>query len=641
MLTAKNIIDKYISFFESRGHKLIPNSPIVPINDPTTLFTGSGMQSILPYLLGEVHPQGTRLVNVQNCFRAMDFDEVGDNRHTTFFRMLGNWSLGDYFNEEQIPWLFTFLTDKNEGIGLNIQNLYITVFIGDERNSIPKDTKSAAIWKKLYKQQGIDAKEVELGSEAQAAEKGMQDGRIFYYDGKKNWWSRAGAPDVMPAGEPGGPDTEVFYDFGTPHDPMYGKECHPNCDCGRFLEIGNSVFMQYKKEQDGSFSLLPKQNVDFGGGMERLLAARNNDPDIFKTNLFYPIIETIENQTGKSYKDNAREMRIIASHVSSAIFIINAGVEPSNTEQGYVLRKLIRRAIDGLHELSGKDLKPIIESVITQYKDTDPQLSEQAEKTTLIISAENETYTKALDQAKKTIEKELHKAGLKVGEELLGSIEIPAELAFRSTASLGLGPTQLKSLGYTFNEDAFAEEMKKHREVSRAGVDKKFRGGLADHSEKTVMGHTATHLMHQALRDVLGDHVHQTGSNITPERIRFDFSQPEKLTDEQIKDVEKIVNEKIQENLPVHFELVPTDEAYKMGAIGLFMDTYGEKSKIYFIGGSNPHQKGEGDKRSAYSIEFCGGPHVDFTSVLKSFKIIKQENLGKNQKRLYATVEGA
>lgn len=633
MLTAREIIDRYITFFETRGHKRIANAPLVPLNDPSTLFTSSGMQPLVPYLLGEVHPQGKRLVNVQNSLRAQDFDEIGDNRHTTFFRMLGNWSLGDYFKKEQIPWFYEFLTSNDIGLGLDPQKLYVTVFIGDKKNNIPKDDESAGIWKALFEKNNLNSKEVEMGSEEEAAEKGMMDGKIFYYDATKNWWSRAGTPDKMPAGEPGGPDSEVFYDFGTQHDPKYGKNCHPNCDCGRFMEIGNSVFMQYKKNEDGTFSNLPNQNVDFGAGLERYLAANNDDPDMFKTTLFHPIIQTIEKETEKSYDDQAIEMRMITGHLSAAIFITASGVTPSNTEQGYILRRSIRRALDGFYTLEGKDLSPIIRAVVQQYKQTDPELEDKFEEIKLTILEEEQTYSKARSGAKKSIEKELRRQGVIVGGEIMGTLEIPADLAFKAVTSYGLGPTQLRSLGYSFDEQAFAEQMKAHQTVSRAGMDKKFRGGLADHEVRTIMGHTATHLMHQALRDVLGNSVHQTGSNITKERIRFDFNYNEKLTDEQIKQVEDIVNTKIKENLPVHFELIDTDEAHKMGAIGLFMDTYGEKSKIYFIGDTSKSYN------DAYSIEFCGGPHVEFTEVLKSFKIIKQENLGKNQKRLYSVVD--
>src|SRR3990167_5384197 len=342
---------KYLEFFSARGgsssggkvpmrrHEIIPSASIVPLNDPTTLFTGSGMQPILPYLLGQPHPKGVRLVDSQKCLRAEDIEEVGDNRHTTFFEMLGNWSLGDYFKKEQLPWLFEFFTDV---VGLDPKRLYVTAFIGDEKNGIPRDTESVAIWKELFEKKGVVAKEVALGSGADGYRKGMQvgpnpsdgQGRIFYYDASKNWWSRAGEPENMPDGEPGGPDSEVFYDFRTPHDAKYGPECHPNCECGRFLEIGNSVFMQYIKAKDGTFKLLPKQNVDFGGGLERIAAAKNDNPDVFATDVFEELIVLLEFYSdGKSYDDSryTKSFRIIADHIRAATFMIADGVKPSNT----------------------------------------------------------------------------------------------------------------------------------------------------------------------------------------------------------------------------------------------------------------------------------------------------------------------
>lgn len=625
-MKAEEILKRYLSFYESRGHKRTPNAPLVPINDPTTLYVGSGMQALIPYLLGETHPSGKRLVNVQNCFRALDIEEIGDNRHTTFFRMLGNWSLGDYFKEDQLTWLFTFLTDKKEGIGLDPQKLFVTVFAGNDL--VPKDNESIEIWQKLFKTVGIDAKEGE---------------RIFTYDVDKNWWSRSGPPEKMPAGEPGGPDSEVFYDFGDEqihlNSEWKDEKCHVNCDCGRYVEIANSVFMEYIKQENGSFKELPQKNVDFGGGLERLLLAENHQPDVFRTSLFAPVIESIEKVTSNPYLGNEKPMRIIADHLTAAVFIVNAGVKPSKNEQGYVLRRLIRRAFDNITILRGFEdsslpTHHIIETIKNQYKNTDPELEKNYGEIKEVILEEINAYRVALTNAKKSIDKEVAKLGIEPNES--NSVEIPAELAFKSTASFGLGPTQLEILGYTFDKEEFEEQMKKHKDLSRSASAGMFKGGLQDHSELTVMGHTATHLLHQALRDVLGNSVHQSGSNITPERVRFDFNFDRKLTEEEIKEVEKIVNEKITENLPVHFELIPTQEAYDIGAIGLFMDTYGEKSKIYFIGGDNTYDKSSSNQ--PYSIEFCGGPHVDFTGQLKSFKIIKQDNLGKGMKRLYGIV---
>jgi len=608
MLTAKKIVDTYISFFEKRGHKKIANSPLIPQNDPTTLFINSGMQPLVPYLLVETHPEGKRLVNVQNCFRAQDIEEIGDNRHTTFFRMLGNWSLGDYFKKEQLPWLFEFLTSE---LGLDPQNLYVTVFEGDKQ--VPKDKESIEIWKDIFSKVGIDAKEGE---------------RILTYGFDKNWWSRAGTPDKMPAEEPGGPSSEVFYDFQTEHNPQFGEKCHVNCDCGRYVEIGNSVFMQYKKEADGTLSKLSKPNVDFGGGLERLLAAVEHNPDVFQTSLFFPIITAIEKTTEKTYKDHAQQMRIITDHFLGASFMASNGIKPSNKEQGYILRRLIRRGLDNVYELKGKKIESILESIVNQYQETDPELKDQFETIKHTILEEQEGYERTLKNAQEYIVKKLKL----VGDELMGVVEITPDDAFILYTTYGLSPTQIKSLGYIFGEQAFAEKMKEHKALSRSGAGQKFRGGLADHSEKTIMGHTATHLLHQALRDIFGKQLHQTGSNITVERLRFDFNFDTKLTDEEVKKLEEAVNEKIKENIPVHFEMIPTSQAQQMGAIGLFMDTYADKSKIYFIGGDSK------TPQEAYSIEFCGGPHVDFTGSIKKFRIIKQENIGHGQRRIYATV---
>ncbi|HVA96679.1 MAG TPA: alanine--tRNA ligase [Candidatus Acidoferrales bacterium] len=615
-MKAHDIIEKYISFFEKNGHKRIANSPLVPQNDPTTLFTSSGMQPLVPYLLGEKHPQGTRLVNVQNSFRAQDIDEAGDNRHTTFFRMIGNWSLGDYFKKEQLPWFFTFLTDKKEGLGLDPTRLYVTVFAGND--DVPKDTDSIEIWQKTFKEAGIDAKEGE---------------RIIAYPAEKNWWSRAGTPDKMPVGEPGGPDSEVFYDFGAElkiheHSEFKKEKCHPNCDCGRFVEIGNSVFMQYQKVSPAKLEELPQKNVDFGGGLERLLAAVDNKQDFFETTLFAPIIKIIARVSDKAYQGNERAMRIVTDHFVAAVFITANGVTPSNKEQGYILRRLIRRGYDHYAQLTAEEITPVVEAIVEQYKDTDPYLVEKFEVIKNTILEEINKYSTALHKAKQYIMKKYKH----VGDELMGVTEIAPDDVFYLYASHGLSPTQIESLGYTFDRQKFAEKMEAHQQLSKKGAEHKFRGGLADHQERTIMGHTATHLLHQALRDMFGTQLHQSGSNITTERLRFDFNFDRKLTDEEVSNLEKTVNEKITENLPVHFEMIPTDTAKKMGAIGLFEDTYQDTSKIYFIGGDSKHPE------DAYSIEFCGGPHVEFTEKLKSFKIIKQENLGNKMRRVYAVV---
>lgn len=644
MLTAREIVEKYINFFtdDKRKHKQIANAPLVPINDSTTLFTSSGMQALIPYLLGETHQQGTRLVNIQSCLRAQDIEEVGDNRHTTFFRMMGNWSLGDYFKSEQLTWFFKFLTSKKDGLGLDPKKLYVTVFSGEENSKIKLDSgkevtlgldaDSITTWTKLFESKKITPLFVDMTNPKTTSED-ISNGRIFAYSVEKNWWSRAGTPSNMPSGEPGGPDSEVFYDFGTPHNSNFGEFCHPNCDCGRFMEIGNSVFMQYLKNNDGKFKVLPKKNVDFGGGLERLAAATNNDPDVFKTDLYSEIIKTIELYSNKKYDEsNKHSIRVIADHLKAATFLIINGVVPSNKEQGYVLRRLLRRSAVKMHQLKGgltpmPGFRAICDTVLLTEEAIDPNVNRQKQRELVfeIVDTELSKFAISLDK------------GLKIFESYEDS-QMNALNAFNLFQSYGfpfeISEELFRQKGKELNVQEFKNALKSHKDLSRTASAGMFKGGLADHSEKTVMGHTATHLMHQALRDVFGKQLHQTGSNITSERVRFDFNHDSRLTDEEIKKVETIVNEKIQENLPVHFELIETKEAHTMGAIGLFMDTYGDKSKIYFIG---PAEK-SGEEAKPYSIEFCGGPHVEFTGTLKSFKIMKQENLGKNQKRLYAKV---
>jgi alanyl-tRNA synthetase len=591
-MTAREIIDIYISFFEKRGHKRILNSPLVPENDPTTLFTSSGMQPLVPYLLGEVHPQGKRLVDVQNCFRAVDIEEVGDNRHSTFFRMLGNWSLGDYFKKDEIPWLWELLTKE---FGLPKEKLYVTVFTGN--GNIEFDNESEKLWKKIFAEENLEPK-------------------IFADD--TNWWSRSGPPENMPAGEPGGPDTEVYYRFDdVKHKPECQGDSPSKCECGKFLEIANSVFMQFQKTENG-FKELPQKNVDYGGGVERLLAAVENKHDIFRTSLFAPIINSIENESGKVYKEYKKEMQIIADHLTAAIFLSNSNIKPSNKDQGYVLRRLLRRALDNFYLLEGGNIESIIHKVVEQYKDTDPEILENYENIKLTILEEETNYKATLKRAKTFIDKKYS------GKEENGIKQIAADDAFQLYSTHGLSPTQIKSLGYAFDEQEFARLMEEHQKLSRAGAEQKFKGGLADTSELTVMGHTATHLLHKALRDLFGEQLHQTGSNITSERIRFDFNFERMLTPEETKQIENTANEKIQENLPVHFEIMPINKAKDLGAIGLFDEKYASDVKVYFVGD--------------YSKELCGGPHVNFTGELKKFKIIKVENIGKGQKRIYAKV---
>ena len=498
-MSISEIRAKYLEFFEKRGHVIIPSAPIIPENDPTTLFTGSGMQPLIPYLLGKKHPAGDRLVNSQTCFRALDINEVGDNRHTTFFEMLGNWSLGDYFKKEQLPWLFEFLTEE---IGLDPKRLYVTAFIGDEKNGIPRDTESVAIWKELFEKKGVDAKEVALGSAEDGYRLGMQGGRIFYYDASKNWWSRAGTPENMPEGEPGGPDSEVFYDFGTPHDAKYGKECHPNCECGRFLEIGNAVFMQYIKQADDSFTLLPKQNVDFGGGLERIAAAKNDNPDVFTTDVFEELIALLESYSnGKSYDDSryTKSFRIIADHIRAATFMIADGVMPSNTDRGYVLRRLLRRAAQHAIALGcaqgqekENELVRCAIIVIEKYKGWYTKLDgeEMYETISREIWQEEKQFARTLEQGTREFEKML--TDNISGEQafmLFTTYGFPLEMTLEMAAERG------KSV----DEMGFRALMEKHKDMSRAGSEQKFKGGLADTSVATTRLHTAHHLLLKAL----------------------------------------------------------------------------------------------------------------------------------------------
>src|SRR3989344_1667567 len=642
-MNINDVRTKYLEFFSAREHMPVPSSSLIPGNDPTTLFTGSGMQPLIPYLLGKEHALGNRLVNSQKCFRAEDIEEVGDNRHITFFEMLGNWSLGDYFKKEQLPWLFEFLTSE---IGLDPHNLYVTAFIGDEKNGISRDTESAAIWKQLFADKGIEAAEVAIGSEADGHRLGMQGGRIFYYDAKKKWWSRAGTPENMPAGEPGGPDSEVFYDFGTAHDAKYGPECHPNCECGRFLEIANSVFMQYIKQPDGSFTLLPKQNVDFGGGLERIAAASNKEPDIFQTDVFEDIIELLEKFSKKSYDDSryTRSFRIIADHIRAATFMLADGVRPSNTERGYVLRRLIRRAAWHASKLgvADKDADDSMLSrsaviVIEKYKDAYPELDgEEAYKTIFgEIRKEEVQFAHTLAQGMKEFQKHISGASKEIAPAVVFSFitthGLPREMVQEEMRERGL---------YTAWEKV-DELLAGHKETSRAGTEHKFKGGLADTSEKTTRLHTAHHLLLKALQTVLGPQVKQRGSNITQERLRIDFSHGEKMTKAQLAEVERIVNEKISEALPVTHSTLRRAEAERLGAEHEFGAKYPDMVSVFSVGPEGASQ-GNTQIEKAFSIEFCGGPHVSNTSEIAEggiFKIQKEEAVAAGIRRIKAVLQ--
>lgn len=609
---------------EARGHAIIPSSALVPENDPTTLFTGSGMQPLVPYLAGKAHPKGTRLADSQKCFRAEDIEEVGDNRHTTFFEMLGNWSLGDYFKKEQLPWFFEFLTKE---IGLNPKNLYVTVFQGDEKNNVPRDTDSVAIWQEIFKKEGLSHAVGEMGSEEEGGKRGMKGGeRIFYYDAKKNWWSRAGVPEKMPAGEIGGPDSEVFYDFGTPHDKKFGENCHPNCDCGRFLEIGNSVFMEYIKADDGSFQKLPKQNVDFGGGLERIAAARNGDSDVFKIDLLRNVVEQIQALSGKKYDDYLVAFRVITDHIRGATFMIGDGVSPANTEQGYFVRRLLRRSVRYADKLGipAGELKNLANSVVDTYKGHYVNLEERRPYILQDIQREEEQFRKTLER------------GLKEFEKLTAGNSLSGHDAFVLFTTYGF-PYELteelaKEKGIAIDRKEFDEEMKKHQAESRAGAEHKFKGGLADHSEKVVQYHTATHLLLAGLRKELGEHVHQAGSNITGERLRFDFTHGDKVERDTLDRVEQFVNNAIKIGGTVTMETIAKDKAQADKTIeASFWDRYPDMVNVYTITGNDG---------TIFSRELCGGPHVNNLSELKgTFKIAKEESSAAGVRRIKAVLE--
>jgi alanyl-tRNA synthetase len=632
-MTAQEIRQKYIDFFKKRAHAEIPRALLVPQDDPTTLFTGSGMQPLVPYLLGEKHPEGNRLVDSQTCLRAQDIEDVGDNRHTTFFEMLGNWSMGDYFKEQQIKWFFEFLTEE---VGLDPTKLYVTCFIGSEKHGIERDEESARIWQEVFESKGVDAKIVEVGSQADGDKKGLQAGRIFYYDDGENWWSRGGGLDKTPVGDPCGPDSEVFYDFGEQnHDPSYG-EPHPASDSGRFMEIGNQVFMQYRRTETG-FEPLEKQNVDFGGGLERIAAARIDSPDVFRISLLWPIIERLQNLSGKKYESHTESMRVIADHLRAATFLAVDGVVPSNKEQGYVMRRLLRRAIRFAFDLGIEQnfLEEVVPVIADLYHDDYPEVAERRTEVVATLVREEKvfrnTLRKGLREFEKVVEVDLGIA-TQDGEEIVGRTSqniknLDGQKIFTLYDTYGF-PAEL-TLEEAFRRDievdknwrqTFEAEMKQQRERSQTAGKGVFKGGLADHSGETVKLHTATHLMYEALRQVLGDHVVQRGSNVNAERTRFDFSHPEKVTREQLDEVEKIVNEQIEKDLKVEWKEFPTDEAFKMGAKGAFGDKYGDKVKVYIMGA-------EGEK--PFSIEICGGPHVEHTGQLaesgKRFKIKREE----------------
>lgn len=612
-MNAQQIRSEFFKFYTERQHALVKRAPLVLYNDPTTLFTGSGMQPLLPYLLGQPHPEGVRLVNSQTSLRAQDIEDVGDNRHTTFFEMLGNWSLGDYFKEQQIRWFFEFLVDV---VGLDPNKIYATCFIGDEKNGIPRDDEAAAIWQKVFAEHGIEAKIVEIGSQEDGDKRGINPGeRIFFYDDQENWWSRGGGLEKTPIGDPCGPDSEVFYDFGPEnHDPSYGK-AHPASDSGQFMEIGNQVFMQYRRLEDGSFEPLENKNVDFGGGLERIAAALLDSPDVFRISLLWPIIEQLEKLSGKKYEDYTKNMRVIADHLRAATFLAVDGVKPANKEQGYVMRRLLRRAIRFALDLDIEQnfFEQIVPTIVDLYKADYPEVASAADEVVATLVKEEKVFRQTLRKGLRQLEK-FAIDGLTGAEvfTLYDTFGFPVELSIEEVKKNNINISENWQEEY----DAKLAEQRARSQTAAKGT---FKGGLGGQTMEHRKLHTANHLMYAALKKVVGEHVTQHGSNITEERLRFDFNNDGKVSREQLDEVEKLVNQWIEWDLPVSFKEYPTEEAFSMGAIGAFGDRYGDTVKVY--------QMGEGDRR--VSFEICGGPHVDHTGQLaeggKVFRITKEE----------------
>ena len=625
-MNAQEIRQKYLEFCQRNGHAIIERAPLILHNDPTTLFTGSGMQPLLPYLLGQDHPQGTKLADSQTCLRAQDIEDVGDNRHTTFFEMLGNWSMGEYFKRQQIEWFFEFLT---EIVGLDPHKIYVSCFIGDEKNNIPRDDEAAQIWQEVFTKKGIEAKIVELDSAENGDKLGMQGGRIFFYNDKENWWSRGGGIDSTPIGDPCGPDSEVFYDFGEQHHDASFGQAHPASDSGRFMEIGNQVFMQYRRLDDGSFEPLKRKNVDFGGGLERIAAAAIDSPDVFKISLLRPIIDKLESLSGKEYSTHTASMRVIADHLRAAVFLAVDGCMPSNKEQGYVMRRLLRRAIRYSFDLGIEQnfLEEVVPVIADLYEADFPEVKENREQIIAVLVKEEKAFRQTLRKGLRQMQHYIDD-GL-TGEELFtlyDTFGFPVELSTEEVYKQGIKLSD----NWRAEFDARMAEQRQRSKTARKG---QFSGGLEGHDPIHLKYHTATHLLGAALRKVLKvPDLQQHGSNITSERLRFDFNH-DKLTSEEKQAVEDQVNAWIDADLPVSFAVYPTNEALKMGAIGAFGERYGDEVKVYSIG--------EGD--NVVSFEVCGGPHVEHTGTLaeggKRFKINKEESSSAGIRRIKAVLK--
>lgn len=628
-MNASEIRQKFLEFQEKRGHKVIAPAPLVLENDPTTLFTGSGMQPLLPYLLGQPHKDGKRLTDSQPSLRLQDIEDVGDPRHTTVFEMLGNWSLGDYFKKEQIESFFEFLTQV---VGLDPNKIFVTCFIGNEEYGIPKDTEAAEIWQGVFKKAGIDAKIAEIGSAEEGDKRGVKPGEhIFFYDDHENWWSRGGGIKTTPIGDPCGPDSEVFYDFGEDKQDVakYGKS-HPASDGARFMEIGNQVFMQYRRKEDGTFEELEHKNVDFGGGLERITAASIDSFDVFKISLLRPIVEKLEEISGKSYENNTDEMRIIADHLRGAYLLAAQGLKPSNKQQGYAMRRLVRRAVLKALDLgiAQNFLSEMVAVIEPEYKDLpDSILTNREEALGVLQKEENafrQTLNKGLREMKKMVERDAD--GVLTGNDLFmlqDTYGFPFEVAVEQATYENI------KLSKDYKTE-FEKALEEQRERSRTASKGMFKGGLEDHGEMSTKYHTATHLLLAAIQKHISDDARQHGSNITPERMRLDFNADHKLTDEEKKTLEDQVNEWIKADLPVSFKEMDKNYAKDVLKVkAMFWEKYPDTVKIYTIG----------DEDAPASREVCGGPHVEHTGVLGHFKIQKEESSSAGIRRIKAILE--
>ena len=584
-MKAIEIRNKYLNFFKEHGHAVIPSAPLIPENDPSVLFTTAGMQPLVPYLLGEKHPSGTRLTEYQKCLRTNDIEEVGDNRHLTYFEMLGNWSLGDYFKEESIQMSFDFLTKE---LQIPVEKLSVTVFAGDE--DCPRDEVAAECWKKA----------------------GILDGHIYYYGKDDNWWI---------AGEEGpcGPDTEMFYDTGK---PACGPDCQPSCDCGKYVEIWNNVFMEYFKSKDGKYSKLAQRNVDTGLGLERMTMLLQGKETPFDTELFKPVMEKLSEL---QKVDNIESRRIIAEHLRSSMMVISDGGRPSNVDRGYILRRLIRRMVRHMNKLQINldEISTLIDINVENLKEMYPDLAKNQELIKNVIIEEKNKFVKTLAHGEKEFEKEMNKA------KEQGKTRIDGKVVFKLYDTYGFPPEVTSELAQennmTVDMKEFDELFKVHQEKSRMGSEQKFKGGLAEQNDTTIAYHTATHLLNAALKVVLGPETHQRGSNITIDRMRFDFNCDHKMTDEEKKQTEDLVNKWIQDAMPVTVEEMKKEDAVKSGAECMFIEKYPDVVTVYTIGD--------------VSKELCGGPHVKNTSELGKFKIKKEEASSAGVRRIKAILE--